>query len=74
MIFSGSTPFSINMLITAEFIIGGPWGLDQQLRDSCREVIALSRMTFNHRMVRVFLLEQIYRAFQILKGGGYAGK
>lgn len=57
-----------------EFIIGGPWGLDQQLRDSCHEVIALSRLTFNHRLVRVFLLEQIYRAFQILKGGGYAGK
>ena len=57
-----------------EFIIGGPWGVDQQLRDSCQEVIALSRMTFNHRLVRVFLLEQIYRAFQILKGGGYAEK
>ncbi|MBC8478681.1 23S rRNA (pseudouridine(1915)-N(3))-methyltransferase RlmH [bacterium] len=57
-----------------EFIIGGPWGLDQKLRDSCHEVISLSRMTFNHRLVRLFLLEQIYRAFQILKGGGYAGK
>ncbi len=57
-----------------DFVIGGPWGVDQQLRDNCQEVIALSRMTFNHRLVRVFLLEQIYRAFQILKGGGYAEK
>ncbi len=57
-----------------EFIIGGPWGLSEGFRDSCREVIALSRLTFNHRLARLVLLEQIYRAFQILQGGGYAGK
>ena len=42
-----------------EFVIGGPWGVNQELRSSCHEVIALSRMTFNHRLVRVFLLEQL---------------
>lgn len=52
------------------FVIGGAYGFSEEFR--CRgKLIALSKMTFTHQMVRVFLLEQIYRAFTILNGEPY---
>ncbi len=52
------------------FVIGGSYGLSSEIKKR-GESISLSAMTFNHQMVRVILLEQIFRAFTILKGTGY---
>lgn len=53
------------------FIIGGAFGLSQDVLDACDLVLSLSDMTFTHQMARVILIEQIYRALQILQGTGY---
>jgi 23S rRNA (pseudouridine1915-N3)-methyltransferase len=52
-------------------IIGGPDGLDPSLKASCNGLIRLSSMTMPHPMVRVFLIEQIYRAWSILVNHPY---
>jgi 23S rRNA (pseudouridine1915-N3)-methyltransferase len=52
------------------FAIGGAYGFSEEFRRRGR-LLALSRMTFTHQMVRVFLLEQLYRAFTILNGEPY---
>lgn len=53
------------------FAIGGAYGFSEAFRKRAHKTIALSRMTFTHQMVRVFLLEQIYRAFTILNNEPY---
>jgi len=53
------------------FLIGGPFGLTDEVRGRCRELISLSPMTFTHEMARALLLEQLYRAVSILKGAPY---
>ncbi len=53
------------------FVIGGSHGLDAGLIRQADTVISLSEMTFSHQLVRVILLEQLYRAFSILNGGSY---
>lgn len=57
---------------TAElvFVIGGAYGFSDDFRRR-RRLLSLSPMTFTHQMVRVFLLEQIYRAFTILNNEPY---
>jgi len=52
------------------FIIGGAYGFSDAFRRRGR-LLSLSRMTFTHQMVRLFLLEQIYRAFTILNNEPY---
>ena len=52
-------------------IIGGPYGFSQKVYDRKDEMISLSKMTFSHEMVRLFLIEQIYRAMTILNGEPY---
>ena len=52
------------------FAIGGAYGFSEEFRRKSR-LLALSKMTFTHQMVRVFLLEQIYRAFTILNNEPY---
>ena len=52
------------------FVTGGAYGFSEEFR-SRGKLLALSRMTFTHQMVRIFLLEQIYRAFTILNGEPY---
>lgn len=47
------------------FIIGGAFGISDEVRKSADERISFSRMTFTHQMVRLLLVEQIYRAFKI---------
>ena len=59
----------INSNIT--FIIGGSLGLTKKLLDSCNFKLSFSKMTFPHQLFRVFLLEQIYRAFKISNGENY---
>lgn len=53
----------INSSIT--FIIGGSLGFNDEIRKICNESICFSKMTFPHQLIRVFLLEQIYRTFKI---------
>jgi len=53
------------------FAIGGAYGFTDTLRKKAHKAISLSRMTLTHQMVRVFLLEQIYRGFTILNDEPY---
>ena len=53
------------------FAIGGAFGFSDGLRSQAFKAISLSRMTLTHQMVRVFLLEQIYRGFSIMNGEPY---
>lgn len=53
------------------FVIGGSLGLSLSLRERANEKISLSKMTFTHQFCRVILLEQIYRAFKIMRGETY---
>lgn len=53
------------------FVIGGPYGFAQEVYDKANAKMALSAMTFSHQMVRLIFVEQLYRAFTILKGEPY---
>lgn len=53
------------------FIIGGSWGLSQQVKQRSDFKLSMSKMTFPHQMARVILCEQIYRAFEISSNGKY---
>lgn len=53
------------------FIIGGPDGLTEELKEASDEILSLSGMTFIHEMARLFLIEQIYRAQKIIRGANY---
>lgn len=53
------------------FVIGGSYGLSDALKNRCNDSISLSKMTFLHQMTRLILLEQIYRAFKILRNETY---
>jgi 23S rRNA (pseudouridine1915-N3)-methyltransferase len=52
-------------------IIGGPDGLSEECQQACAQRIALGRMTMPHALVRVVLIEQIYRAWTLLQGHPY---
>ena len=52
-------------------IIGGAYGHGEQVRARAQDSISLSRMTFNHQVVRLMAVEQLYRAYSILKGDPY---
>lgn len=56
---------------TLVFVIGGAFGFSPEVYSVAHEKISLSQMTFNHQMVRLFFVEQIYRAFTILRGEKY---
>ena len=53
------------------FIVGGPYGFSEEVYARADGKISLSRMTFNHEMVRAFFTEQVYRAMTILRGEPY---
>ncbi|WP_373531470.1 23S rRNA (pseudouridine(1915)-N(3))-methyltransferase RlmH [Vampirovibrio sp.] len=53
------------------FIVGGPLGLHPTILSECDWTVSLSKMTFPHPMVRLILLEQLYRAFKIRRGEPY---
>ena len=53
------------------FVIGGSYGLSEELKKRCQDRLALSKMTFLHQMTRLILLEQIYRAFKINRNEVY---
>ncbi|HWV74390.1 MAG TPA: 23S rRNA (pseudouridine(1915)-N(3))-methyltransferase RlmH [Pseudosphingobacterium sp.] len=53
------------------FIIGGPYGFDRSIYDRAHSKLSLSNMTFSHQMIRLFFIEQLYRAHTILRGEPY---
>lgn len=53
------------------FVIGGAFGFSDALYQRAQTKISLSKLTFSHQMVRLFFVEQLYRAFTIIKGESY---
>jgi len=53
------------------FVIGGAYGMDEEVRERADLVLSLSAMTFPHQLVRVLFAEQLYRAVSILQGSPY---
>ena len=53
------------------FLIGGAFGLSQEVRAAADELLSFSRLTFTHQMVRLLLVEQLYRSFKINRGEKY---
>lgn len=53
------------------FVVGGPYGFSDAVYKAFPRKISLSRMTLNHRMVRIFLAEQVYRALSIIRNLPY---
>ena len=62
---------TIGSVSSMVFIVGGPYGFDQSVYGRANEKLSLSGMTFSHQMVRLFFIEQLYRAFTIIKGEPY---
>ena len=72
--FSGFIQKRMNTGINLIFVIGGPYGFSNDVYQRANIKMALSQMTFSHQMVRLFFIEQLYRAFTILKGEKYHHK
>ena len=53
------------------FVIGGPYGFSEELYHAVPDRISLSSMTFSHELIRLVFLEQLYRAFTIIRGEPY---
>ena len=62
---------SLNNSSSITFIIGGTLGLSDKVLKSSNELICFSKMTFPHQLIRIFLLEQIFRAFKISNNETY---
>lgn len=56
---------------TLVLVIGGPYGFSEAVYKASQGKISLSQMTFSHQMIRLFITEQLYRGFTILKGEPY---
>jgi len=59
---------SVNHLV---FVIGGPYGFSPEVYARANQQISLSKMTFSHQMIRMFFVEQLYRAFTIMRNEPY---
>jgi len=53
------------------FVIGGPYGFSQDVYKKATGKVSFSKMTFSHQMIRLFVVEQIYRGFTILRNEPY---
>lgn len=62
---------SVTLSKNLVFAIGGPYGFDRDTYDRADAMLALSRMTFPHELIRPFVVEQIYRAMTIIRGENY---
>lgn len=62
---------AVNGTSEIDFIIGGSWGLSDEVKNMSHIHLSMSKMTFPHQLARVMLCEQVYRGFQILTGGKY---
>lgn len=65
------TDISLNSSSIITFIIGGTLGLSDKVLKLSNELICFSKMTFPHQLIRIFLLEQIFRAFKISNNETY---
>ena len=65
------TDISLNSFSSITFIIGGTLGLYENVLKASDELICFSKMTFPHQLIRIFLLEQIFRAFKISNNETY---
>lgn len=62
---------ALNYNSSITFVIGGTLGISEEILNLSKEKICFSKMTFPHQLIRIFLLEQIFRAFKISKGETY---
>ena len=53
------------------FVIGGPYGFSPEVYQKANGKLSLSKMTFSHQMIRLFMIEQLYRGFTILRNEPY---
>ena len=53
------------------FVIGGAYGLSPAVKERANQLLSLSALTLTHQMARLFLLEQLYRSFTILRNEPY---
>ena len=60
-----------NSVKKIHFLVGGAYGFSEEIYNRANEKISLSKMTFTHQMIRLFFVEQIYRAATILQGKPY---
>ena len=63
--------FRLNSFKRVVFVVGGAFGFSDELYSRCNEKVSLSNMTFSHQMVRLFFVEQLYRAFTIINNEKY---
>lgn len=56
---------------TLVLLIGGPWGVTQNIKNAAQKTWSLSKLTFPHQLVRLIVAEQLYRSFSILNNSGY---
>ena len=61
----------VNGIGRVVFIIGGPFGISPTLKQKANLILSVSKFTFTHQMVRLILVEQIYRAMTIIKNESY---
>ena len=62
---------SLSGITNITLVIGGSLGMSKELLNSANQKICFSKLTFPHQMIRVFLLEQLFRSFKILNGEIY---
>lgn len=62
---------SVNSSSSITFVIGGSLGISTEILNLSKEKVCFSKMTFPHQLIRIFLLEQIFRAFKISNGETY---
>ncbi|HEY0246200.1 MAG TPA: 23S rRNA (pseudouridine(1915)-N(3))-methyltransferase RlmH [Mucilaginibacter sp.] len=62
---------TIGSVASLVFVVGGPYGFDATVYARANDKLSLSAMTFSHQMVRLFFIEQLYRAYTIIKGEPY---
>lgn len=62
---------TFNNYSNINFIIGGSYGLTEELKNKCNYRLSFSKLTFPHQLFRVILLEQIYRSFKIINNEEY---
>jgi 23S rRNA (pseudouridine1915-N3)-methyltransferase len=53
------------------FVVGGPWGFHQSVRDRADHILSLSDLTFSHQVVRLLFAEQLYRVLSVIAGDPY---